>query len=185
MKPETASASMSVGSRSSSSDMSSSVMAGDQALTASSRSFLSPVYESSSASIVRDAAATGDSPVTMSSSISSLTSSSSSLRSSNVLGGFLTLLGSRKPFRSTSFSNVSTSCSGSTTSIGGGSHQGSAPSVGPTGSLPTTPGGSLSTSRPLRVYTRSSTDTELYRPARDGARPSSASTRHHFVSDRL
>ena len=68
---------------------------------------------------------------------------------SSKFGGFLTLLGpKKKPLRSTSFSNVSTS-------------QG----LNPTGGNDE-PSTSLSTSRPLRIYTRSSTDSELYRPAR-------------------
>jgi len=95
---------------------------------------LSPVYEQQSAP---DSASTG----------------------AGVLGGFLTLLGGparRRPFRSTSVSNVA-GCGGAATAT--------------TPAAPAPAGGTLSTARPLRVYTRSSTDTELYRRRPGSARP--------------
>ena len=112
------------------------------------RSFLPPVYETVARSHIHcdgsdNLLAAADSDKAM--SLLSLTSSSpSSSRSSTVFSGFLTMLGSRKPLRSTSFSNMTSSLSESSTSSNGATS------------------GALSTSRPLRVYTRSSTDTELY-----------------------
>ena len=85
--------------------------------------------------------------------------------SGGVLGGFLTLFGAgagrRRPLRSTSFSNVSSCTAGnaatSTTA---------ATAVTASGTAGGFSGSTLSTARPLRVYTRSSTDTELYRRGR-------------------
>jgi len=86
-----------------------------------------------------------------------------------VLGGFLTLFGAgagrRRPLRSTSFSNVS-SCT-----AGNASTSTTAATATASGTPAEEPKATLSTARPLRVYTRSSTDTELYRRRPAGARP--------------
>ena len=88
-----------------------------------------------------------------------------------VLGGFLTLLGAgagrRRPLRSTSFSNVA-SC----TAAGSAATSVTAQAAAVTAWAATDePRATLSTARPLRVYTRSSTDTELYRRRPVSARP--------------
>ena len=92
-----------------------------------------------------------------------------------VLGGFLTLFGAgagrRRPLRSTSFSNVSSCTAGnaatSTTAVTASA------TAGASSGSPDEPRATLSTARPLRVYTRSSTDTVLYRRGRPSGRPPS------------
>jgi len=99
-------------------------------------------------------------------------SSSSSSSQGTVLGGFLTLLGAagagrRRPLRSTSFSNVSSCTAGTSTPAATTSTTAASDEPART---------TLSTARPLRVYTRSSTDTELYRRGRPlAARPPTGS----------
>jgi len=91
--------------------------------------------------------------------------------SGGVLGGFLTLFGAgaasrtRRPLRSTSFSNVASSCGAPTSTTS------TAPGTSSTTAAVDERRGTLSTARPLRVYTRSSTDTELYRRRPVSARP--------------
>lgn len=129
---------------------------------------LEPVYETKSC----NDAGTGGS--TASSNSSSRLTAAESM--SAKISGFLNLLQPKKPFRSTSYSNVSSSQSPSSSfyslsptasatddrpSVSSGSIQSSSSSS-------TGPGSSLSTARPLRIYTRSSTDSEIYR-ARQGA----------------
>jgi len=96
-------------------------------------------------------------------------SDGSSSTGGGVLGGFLTLLGAgagrRRPLRSTSFSNVASCTAGSATTS-----TATAP-VMSVGAAADERRGTLSTARPLRVYTRSSTDTELYRRRPGAARP--------------
>ena len=96
--------------------------------------------------------------------------SEGSSSSGGVLGGFLTLFGAgagrRRPLRSTSFSNVSSCTSGSAATS-----TTAATAVTASGKATTTeePRATLSTARPLRVYTRSSTDTVLYRRGRSSS----------------
>jgi len=93
--------------------------------------------------------------------------SEGSASSGGVLGGFLTLFGAgagrRKPLRSTSFSNVSSCTSGNATTS---TTAATAVTASGTATATDEPRATLSTARPLRVYTRSSTDTVLYRRGR-------------------
>lgn len=122
---------------------------------------LEPVYETKSCNDATGAS--GGSTVSNSNRLTAAESMSAKI------SGFLNLLQPKKPFRSTSYSNVSSSQSPSSSfSSLSPAATDERPSVSSGSAQSSAAGSSLSTARPLRIYTRSSTDSEIYR-TRQGA----------------
>lgn len=148
---------------------------------------LEPVYETRScdAAVAGSSTAIGGSTGTTTGSSGGRTSAAESM--SAKISGFFSLLGPKKqPFRSTSYSNVSSSKSpmSSLASLPPPLAAGERSTSTSSGSLQTSASGtSLSTTRPLRIYTRSSTDTEIYRARHEDT--SSGQTAGQFCLPRL